>query len=208
MIRRHVLIVALLAGTIVASAAARTDGNGRQVNLQTLPYAFSTWRGSDAAPIDEDTARILAADAYLTRNYAAAAGAPVGLYLAFYGAQRPGASIHSPLHCLPGTGWEPLDVGTIDVASANGSTSRVRRMVIRKNVDSAVVLYWYAVHGRTIANEFASKWWLLHDALTLRRSDATLVRILVPVEGEMQAADQRAAAFAADLLPFVSQFGS
>jgi len=190
-----------LAGSVNAPVVASTQ-------TLTVPYAFDSWRGSDAAPIDDDTARILAADAYLTRDYSAGTGAPVGLYLAFYGAQRPGASIHSPLHCLPGTGWEPLDVGTIDVASSGGTASRVRRMMIRKNSDSAVVLYWYAVHGRTIANEFASKWWLLHDALTLRRSDATLVRILVPVEGDTPAADRRAAAFARDLLPFVSQFGS
>jgi EpsI family protein len=127
--------------------------------------------------------------------------------MAFYGAQRPGVSIHSPLHCLPGTGWEPLDVSTITVPTAAGP-AHVRRMLIRKNHDSAIVLYWYAVHGRTLASELSSKMWLFHDALRMRRTDAALVRLVVGANDSPERAEARAVAFAARLLPFVPSLWS
>ena len=155
--------------------------------------------------------RILAADTYLNRNYlSAAAAAPVNLYVAYYGEQRPGVSIHSPLHCLPGTGWEALDVGTIDAPFGERGAGQVRRMVVRRNADRALVLYWYAIHGRMLANEIVSKAWLLHDSLRFGRSDAALVRIVVPLAaaGDPAAAEQRGLAFARGVLPYLRQLWS
>src|SRR5262249_53441347 len=135
--------------------------------LDALPMSIADWRGEEAGPIDEETARILASDAYLNRVYDDGTQAPVGLYIAYYAMQRPGVSIHSPLHCLPGTGWEPLDVVTREIRRPDGSTGELRRLVVRKARERAVVLYWYAVHGRMIGNEVVSKAWLLFDSLRL-----------------------------------------
>jgi EpsI family protein len=161
------------------------------------------WRGADAAPLDRETQRQLAADAYVNREYQAAGAAPIGLYVAYYAQQRPNVSIHSPLHCLPGTGWEPLEVSTIDVGTP-ATPMLLRRMIVRKNFDRAVVLYWYAIHGRVVADEFASRFWLLRDSLLARRSDAALVRVSAPVDSSVDAADRDAARFARALLPHVS----
>ena len=52
-----------------------------------------------------------------------------------------------------------------------------------------------------------SKAWLLHDSVRYRRSDAALVRIVVPVadrQGTTEAAEQRALAFARAVLPRLS----
>src|SRR5437667_250199 len=82
------------------------------------------------------------------------------------------------------------------VPLADGTSGQARRLIVRKNRDRAVVLYWYAIHGRMLANEVASKAWLLHDSLWFRRSDAALVRIVVPVGGaDAIAAEQRGLTF-------------
>jgi len=71
------------------------------------------------------------------------------------------------------------------------------------------VLYWYAVHGRVLASETLSKIWLLHDSLTLQRSDAALVRIVVPVDGTaVDAAQHEGLAFAHEVLPYLPQLWS
>jgi EpsI family protein len=200
---RLTLVVLLLAATAVVARSSHRGDRAVDARLESLPYTVDDWRGTEGRPLDDETVRTLGADAYLTRTYSAGAGAPASLYIAYYGAQRPGVSVHSPLHCLPGTGWEPLDVGTIDVAG-----NPVRRLVVRKNRERALVLYWYAVHGRTIANEALSKLWLLHDSIRLGRSDAALVRIVVPITGSVDAAEQRGVAFTRDLLPVLSQLWS
>ena len=208
---RAAVAIALIVSTAALARAARRADGLRRADLDAFPYRVSAWVGRDAQPLDEETRRVLAADSYLNRDYATDVTLPaVNLYVAYYGEQRPGVSIHSPLHCLPGTGWETLDVGTVDVASAGGSGARVRRLIVRKNSDRAVVLYWYAIHGRMLANEIASKAWLLHDSLRFGRSDAALVRIVVPLsqDGNPAAAEQRGLAFVRSVLPYLHQLWS
>jgi EpsI family protein len=206
---RAVAAVLMIAVAGSLAHAGRARGPRLHAQLATLPFQLSAWSGRDAAPLDDETVRILGADAYLQRSYAGSSGTPVELYIAYYGRQQPGASIHSPLHCLPGTGWEPLDIATVPLAQTDGTAGEVRRLVVRKNMNRAVVFYWYAVHGRTIANEMLSKAWLLHDSLRFHRSDAALVRVVVPVQGsQIDAAQREGLAFARDVLPYLPHLWS
>jgi EpsI family protein len=206
---RAAIVVLLVVATGALAHAARTRGPQLHSQLDALPLQLNAWRGRDAGPFDDETVRVLGADAYLNRSYEGSSGTPVDLYIAYYGRQKPGASIHSPLHCLPGTGWEPLDIATVPLAQPDGSLGETRRLVVTKNLERAVVFYWYAVHGRTIANEVVSKAWLLHDSLWLQRSDAALVRIVVPVRGvEIDAAQREGLAFAHDVLPYLPKLWS
>jgi EpsI family protein len=201
---RPVILFALLLATAAAARATRPIPVAPIV-ASAFPRAIGPWHATADTPVDEATARQLGADAYINRSYAGGGSAAVGLYIAYYSSQRPGVSIHSPLHCLPGTGWEPLGVTTLDIARPDGSTGSVRRMIVQKNLDRAVVLYWYEVHGRTIASELASKFFLLADSVRLHRSDAALVRVAVPVTQSTEAAEERAVAFVRDLLPQVTR---
>jgi EpsI family protein len=208
---RAFLVCVLVGVTGAIAATARARGVSHQAHLGALPYRLVSWTGRDAGELDAETVRILAADSYLNRTYADASRVPVELYVAYYSRQRPGVSIHSPLHCLPGTGWEPLLVSTVDVAQADGSIGQVRRLLVRKNLDRALVFYWYAVHGRMLADEMTSKLWLLHDSIRLGRSDAALIRIVVPVgaaDDGMTRADREGLAFARDVLPFLPRLWS
>jgi EpsI family protein len=57
--------------------------------------------------------------------------------------------------------------------------------VVARGEDKVAVLYWYQGHGRTIANEFSAKFWLVADSVRYRRSDTALLKVQVPVgEGD------------------------
>jgi EpsI family protein len=206
---RALAVVLMIAAAGSLAQAGRARSPQVHAQLATLPFHLAAWSGRDAAPLDDETVRILGADSYLQRSYAGSSGTPVDLYIAYYGRQQPGASIHSPLHCLPGTGWEPLDIATVTLAQPDGTSGEVRRLLVRKNMDRAVVFYWYAVHGRMIASETWSKAWLLHDSLRFHRSDAALVRVVVPVYGSrVDAAEREGLAFAHDVLPYLPHLWS
>lgn len=194
--------IVLVGLTGAVAQVARLRAAPPAISIERLPLAVDSWRGQDLGPVDAETLRILRADAYLNRWYSGGI-APLGLYVAYYAEQKPGVSIHSPLHCLPGTGWEPLDVGVREVWGADGRSGSLSRMVVRKGPDRAVVLYWYAVHGRMIGRELISKAWLLHDSLRFNRRDAALVRIVVPVTDSVDAAERAGIAFANLLSPRV-----
>jgi EpsI family protein len=205
--RRLIVCAALLlaAGALRHVLAASEP---TAVDLSALPIALGQWQGAAAPPLDDAVVRALAADSYINRTYAAADGVPIGLYVAFYGGQKPGDSIHSPLNCLPGTGWEPIAISTIWLARPDGASGAVRRMIVRKDDQRDLVLYWYQVHGRMIASEWNSKLHLLVDGVRLHRTDAALVRIAVPVSESAVAAEARAASFARALLPPLSRLWS
>jgi EpsI family protein len=171
------------------------------LDLSLLPVSVGEWKGQEAAPLDDSVVKLLAADSYVNRTYSTAGAAPVGLYIAYYAGQKPGDSIHSPLNCLPGTGWEPVAISTMTMARADGMRGAARRMIVRKDDQQALVLYWYQVHGRMLANEWDSKLYLLVDSVRLHRTDAALVRIVVPVDGSAGGAEKQAVSFARALLP-------
>jgi EpsI family protein len=192
---RGIALILILAATALAARPARST-TSEAPPLAQVPYSIGDWKGIDDGSLDAATAAQLGADAYLTRTYSAGSGPDVGLYIAYYGAQRPGISIHSPLHCLPGTGWEPVDIATVPVADGS-----VRRMTLQKNLERVAVIYWYQLNGRTVASEIRSKAFGLFDRIRTGRSDAALVRIVVPIAGESNAAAARGLSFAGELLP-------
>jgi len=193
--RRGIVLILILAATLLAARPAQSV-SAAAPEINRLSYEIGEWRGNDDGALDPETAAQLGADAYLTRTYSAAPGNDVALYVAYYASQRPGVSIHSPLHCLPGTGWEPIDDATLPIAAG-----AVRRVTMQKNLDRVVVIYWYQMHGRAVASEVKSKVYGLFDRIRTGRSEAALVRLAVPITGDADAAAARGLAFVNDLLP-------
>lgn len=83
---------------------------------------------------------------------------------------------------------------TIDVDG--GRTIQASSTIVQKGLERRLVFYWYQSHGRTIANEYAAKAFLVLDSLRLGRSDAALVRLVAPLDDGLTAADARARDFA------------
>ena len=135
--------------------------------------------------------------------------------MGYYGTQRQGASIHSPLNCLPGAGWIPVEQGrlALNVASSpNGPrrTIEVNRVVIEKGLDRQLVLYWYQSHDRVIASEYWGKIYTVVDAIRLNRTDAALVRVIAPIKsrdpGALEAAEPAASGFVEALFPQLGKY--
>ena len=106
----------------------------------------------------------------------------MNFYIAYYGSQRAGASIHSPRSCIPGGGWEITDLSQQDLSDTLGMEGpKVNRAIIRLGDQRQLVYYWFEQRGRTITNEYLAKWYLLQDGLTMNRSDGALVRLVTPI---------------------------
>jgi EpsI family protein len=187
-----------------ALAAPRLDSLNVR-NAQVLQDAFMS-------PDDE---RIVQADEYLLRTFERSR-IPMTVFVAYYATQRSGHTTHSPLNCLPGTGWtweerteEHLEVGpgqAIDI-NRNVATRPVAAAGSGRaagNLERILIYYWYQSRGRVVADEYRNKLLLVHDALLLRRSDGALVRVTMPVRAN-ESPDGRlaneGAAFIRDLYP-------
>ena len=191
--RRLAVSASLVALTIVLAAAAHRPVSAA-VAPPEIPLLLAAWEGEDAGPLDPEIEGSVNADHILNRTYTDADGVTSGLYIAFYAQQRPGTSSHSPLHCLPGTGWEVVSNDTVNVTLDERAGS-IRRLIAQKDASRVLVLYWYAIHGRMIASDFGSRLQLLTDRVRLGRNDAALVRLAVPVTGSDRDAERRGMAF-------------
>jgi EpsI family protein len=191
MISRRLLVIAglMLATSAYLRLVSATELIPPATRLQALPLRIGDWRGRDEGRLDRETEAILQADSYLLRTYAGRS-VSIDLFVAYYATQRSGHTVHSPLNCLPGTGWEWIDRRRDRVSVEPGHDIEVNRNVARKGGQEVLVYYWYQSHGRAVAGEYRNKLLLVQDALTLHRSDGALVRITAPVlPGNAQSAD-------------------
>jgi EpsI family protein len=159
-----------------------------------MPDQTGRWIGRPGQPLTESVLNILGVDDHVNRIYYASPSEAAALYVGYYQSQREGDTIHSPMNCLPGSGWLPVATSYAGV-TVPGRTSpiTVKRVLIEKGLDRQVVLYWYQSHGRVIGNEYWSKVVMVYDAVRLNRSDAALVRVVTPITAQGEAAADRLA---------------
>jgi EpsI family protein len=197
------LTVFVSAGAIVHVAAQRNTAAARST-LTALPRTIDAWQGSDAAVLADDELATLGVDDYVNRHYARG-GLPIAAYIGYYANQRSGEAIHSPRNCLPGSGWEMVAAGTVQIPTSSGPVN-VARYEIAKGVDRRVLLYWYQGRGRVVSGEYANKAWLMLDAVRSGRSDGGLVRLIGPVVTTPADTLRELSSFAAALLPQLSEY--
>jgi len=170
-------------------------------DLSTFPAAFGDWRQVSEDPIAADVARELRADRLLSRTYGEGPGASyANLFVAWFQSQRGEAQPHSPKVCLPGAGWLAESGERVTLATAAGSISVNRMVIVRRN-QRAVVLYWYQNPRRVTAGEWEAKLWVISDALRHRRTDVELVRVVMWQSGSDEQTLREASRFAANVYP-------
>jgi len=213
MIRRLLITSALLlAGAGYLAHATRAETVPPRRPLATLPVTVDSWEGREGQPFAANVLAVLGVDEYVNRVYVSGRTPYVGLYVGYYESQRQGDTMHSPLNCLPGAGWQSIRQGrtaltVTDTAGASRPIT-VNQFVIQKGLDRLMVLYWYQSHGRVVASEYTSKIYMVYDAMRLNRTDGALVRVITPITGnstaDEDAAAQRAVAFVQGLFPSLS----
>jgi len=205
--RAAVLMLMMGATALFLANARRSEVPVTRASFNAFPMTLDNWHATVDPPLSEDILRVLGVDDYLARVYRRQDRAAVGLYMGFYGSQRQGDTIHSPLNCLPGAGWEPVRQGRLTIANADGAGRdiTVNRYVVQKGLERQLVLYWYQSHGRVVASEYTSKLMLINDAIRINRTDGSLVRVIAPIavsaEDDGAAAQQLAEDFVRVLFP-------
>jgi exosortase D (VPLPA-CTERM-specific) len=205
--RSFVAAVAVLGLVAIAVALTpeRPERSPQRQSFVAFPDALGGWTGR-RAPLDADVVDALALDDYLISDYRrAGSGAGVNLYMAYYNSQRDRRVVHSPRACIPGNGWHIESSGTVKL---EGSGLAVNRFMITNGDARQLVYYWFDQRGRNITNEYLVKWYLFWDAVTKRRTDGSLVRLITNTDrAETEgAADERLQAFAAVLEPLLPTF--
>lgn len=208
-IRMVIVAGSLLAAAFYLGEASRAEEIPPREPLAGLTMTIDGWTGRREPDPSPEVLAVLGADDFLVRTYSQARVPRIGLYIGYHSTQRQGDTIHSPLNCLPGGGWQPLDVGRLAVpvsGAPDGSGAIVvNRVTIAKGLDRQLVLYWYQSHRRVVASEYWGKVYTVLDSVRYNRTDAALVRVVTPLlDGEpVEAVERRAVAFVQSLFPLL-----
>lgn len=204
--RFAILFVLLLAGGFAVNAWEYLgEARVQRAELKDFPKQVGAWAqtGGDEQ-FDSQTLAVLRASDYLLRDYRSADGRVVNFYVGYYASQRDGATYHSPLNCLPGSGWVMSAPGKITIAPKGRTPFIANKYLIQNGDHKEVLVYWYQGRGRAIASEYWGKIYTVVDSVRLRRSDGAMVRVTTPVgrsEAEALAAVVDVAANSSTILP-------
>ena len=200
----------LLAVTTSVSfhAAGRDSVLPPRQNFVEFPMHLAGWQG-EPMMMERMYVDVLRFDDYLLANYQGPGG-PINVYAAYYRWQENDRLAHSPKACIPGDGWEIVSLDEVAVPGGRIGKGgfRANRVMIQKGEQKQVVLYWFKQRHRLVTSEYLVKFFLLVDALTMKRTDGALIRLVAAVQpGESEgAADQRVMQMAAAVQPLLPAY--
>jgi EpsI family protein len=203
----RVLSVFLIAQIALFYTASHGDAVPLKQSLEHFPMTLGEWHTVQVGVTDKETLDILKADDTMSRNYASPDGV-VNLWVAYFKTQRTGQSPHSPKNCLPGSGWQQVSSGDLNVRiPASGENIKINRYEVSKGDQHSLTLYWYQAERRVVANEFDAKFWLVADSIRLHRSDTSVVKIVVPIYKDREKqAEEAGVKFVQTVYPALRQF--
>lgn len=207
-LRFGILLVLILAtGALVNFRSYIGEAHVDRKELKDFPQTIGSWQktGTDQI-IDEQTMTVLRASDYLLRDFRKPDGQIANLYVGYYASQRTGATYHSPLNCLPGSGWVLSQPGKATITLPDGSSFVANKYVIQNGEYKSLMIYWYNGRGRNVASEYWGKIYTVIDSVRLRRSNGAMVRVTVPFRDSEAAAQQAAIEFASEASTVLPQY--
>jgi EpsI family protein len=190
------LAVILLAGIAVNAWSYLGEAHVERKDLKDFPQSIGAWQKTNDITLDNETLKVLRASDYLSRDFRRPEGQTANLYVGYYATQRSGATYHSPLNCLPGSGWTLSEPGKATIPLPDGTSFIANKYVIQTADYKSLMLYWYQGRGRNVASEYWAKVYTVLDSVRLRRSNGALVRVTVPIVNSEAAAQKSAIEFA------------
>lgn len=207
---RRNLLIGAVALVLALAATSMLQQRGKTIpsrmSFSVFPKLVGSWLGTQGA-LDEQSLNMLRLTDYVWGTYQSAAHSQsVDLLSTWYAVQTDGATPHSPNICLPGAGWEIVSLERTSVTLSNGAEVPLNRAVMERQGERMLAYYWFQQRGRLFANEFAMKWFIIQDSVTMNRADGGMVRLTTMLDGPDATGDARLQAFMAEIWPILPRF--
>ncbi len=170
-----------------------------------FPPAHAGWRMVGQSSLSENVIKVLMPTDYLSRRYAAEDGSVVDIYLSFFDGGPDSGGIHSPKHCMPGSGWFEMssERRTLELG---GETVKLVRAVYAMGDQRELIYYWFAMRGKTMSDEYSLKMAEIVGSMFHRRRDQGFIRISAQAVGDVDVAQRRVEDFLRDFYPVIREF--
>ena len=183
----------------------RDLGVPMKMSFDRFPAAVSQWRMAGETRLSSEVQSVLKASDVLMRCYVNEQGEKVDLYIGYHDGGKGTGEIHSPKHCLPGSGWLEESSARTQIPVA-GARLNLVRAVYQKGDNKELFLYWFQVRGKSLSEEYSLKVAEIANSVLYRRRDASFIRISIPFQSDEQKAAAIGERFVSDFLPAIQAF--
>ena len=174
-------------------------------SFSAFPSDIGGWRMTGESFLSDSVQKVLKATDTVSRQYVSNDGKKVSLYIGYHGGGKESGEIHSPKHCLPGSGWYEVSSEKTGLG-LNGETLNLVRAVYQNADSRELFLYWFQVRNRSLNDEYSLKLAEITNSLLYRRRDASFIRISVPFGSDQQVALVSGERFIRDFYPTIRKF--
>jgi len=202
---RFIAVYVLLIAAGLYLNLHRDLGVPMKKSFDQFPAELSQWRLSGESSLSAEVQAVLKASDVIMRQYVNARGERVDLYIGYHDGGKGTGEIHSPKHCLPGSGWFEVSSART-VLPAAGEGLNLVRAVYQKGESKELFLYWYQVRGESLSEEYSLKAKQIANSVLHRRRDAAFIRVSVPFESSERQAVLVGERFVSDFLPAIRDF--
>ena len=176
-----IIVIILVLAIVYLKVFATIEAVPLPADIESFPKQVSTFTMTGSSELSEVVLQELRVSSYINRDYRDNDGYMLSLYLGYYEEQREGSMIHSPKHCMPGSGWNPVESSVVSISvSGSNQSYKVNRILFQKGMDKIIMHYWYQGRNRIVANEYFDRFFIIVDSLFRHRSEGSLVRVIGP----------------------------
>lgn len=179
---RYVSVYVLLGVTAVFIYTHETKAVPVNRPLQEIPSELNSWTMEWQSRFSQQILESLQPTDYLYRSYSDQEGHKIGLYIGYHSGGPESGPIHSPKHCLPGSGWFEISEKQVDLRIGNSLLPTVQA-IYQKGSQKELFIYYYLVKGEVLTNEYALKLAEIKNSILYKRRDSAFIRVSLPVEG-------------------------
>ena len=200
-----IVVCILLAAIVYLKYFTVIEAVPLPADIEGFPEQIGSFTMTGSSELSKEVLQELRVSSYINRDYRDREGHQLSLYLGYYEEQREGAMIHSPRHCMPGSGWNPVDSSIVSVTFPGSNKSyNINRILFQKGMDKIIMYYWYQGRNRIVANEYVDRFLLIMDSMFRHRSEGALVRVIGPWDSSGNY-EKKQEQFIADLLPVLQK---
>ena len=171
--------------------------------LSKIAKNFGEWTMVKQSRFDPQVLERLKPSDYLYRVYSDTNGNNATLYIGYHDGGPESGPIHSPKHCLPGSGWLELSEEK-QVFETPDKQLPVVQAVYQNNEQKELFVYFFQVKGKILVNEYTLKFAEIINSILYNRRDSAFVRISVQNKDNPVEAADIAQRFLTQVYPHIS----
>jgi EpsI family protein len=200
---RYVIVYLLLGLTSLFIYTHENSAMPVNEPLTAIPATLGAWTMIGQSRFDPSVLANLKPTDYLYRVYRDKEGNLATIYLGYHDGGPESGPIHSPKHCLPGSGWFELSE-VKHTLKAGGRELPVVQAVYQNDEQKELFIYFFQVKGRILVDEYSLKLAEIANSILYNRRDSAFIRISVPYRDDQSAAAAVGEGFLSEIYPHIA----